>query len=311
MDIFSKTFKDLQDYMGQKIASYNQKTPSVLGNLLTGQTWNQGISTFGGVAPKNQSVENPSIISPIPASDQLTQGLIYKTQLDQLREQQAKTPSTFTPKTVQYPEWMANAPSQQQLNAVNVIRRANPNLQMSNAQIIQYYNQYGNKLLQGLNPSATPTPTPVAQGNVMQPVVSAPVQQPVVTNGGQTISPATLQFLQQNVFPITKQYGIPNALAASQWAVESGRKTQSPINNVYGIGPNWNFPNLQANISAYAQTVNNILKKKGFNMANMSPSQIIMALQEGNTRYEGHNANPFTYVNTVTNTPEWRYFLNQ
>lgn len=82
----------------------------MVGNLLTGQGWNQGIPTFGGVAPKNQMFDNPNIISPVPTQDQLTQGLIYKMKNDQRLQDQAKIPSSFTPKTVQYPDWMANAP---------------------------------------------------------------------------------------------------------------------------------------------------------------------------------------------------------
>lgn len=148
---------------------------------------------------------------------------------------------------------------------------------------------------------APPQPTPTPQ----QPT---PTPQMMPQSRG-ALPQQTVDFLEHNVFPITDGLGVPRALAASQWAVEGGRQITSPINNFYGIGPGWQFNNTQENVHTYANTVLNILKQKGYNPAQMNPTQMIQALQAGTKpRYEGHNANPQTYVDTVTNTPEWRYY---
>lgn len=59
--------------------------PSILGNVVQGNTWNQDLPRFGGVAPEAQMVQNPDIASPIPAPDELTPGLIHQQALETRR----------------------------------------------------------------------------------------------------------------------------------------------------------------------------------------------------------------------------------
>lgn len=103
---FGKILQGLKD----SLSGYNQDHPSVVGNLLSGNQWNQSIPDFGGVARENQMIGNPNIVSPIPVTDQLTPGLVNYYQNDAARAADT-TPSTFQPKTIQYPDWMANAPA--------------------------------------------------------------------------------------------------------------------------------------------------------------------------------------------------------
>lgn len=96
--------------------------PSVLGNVIAGKQWNEGIPNFGGVAPQNQFIENPQIASPVPVEDQLTKGLMYKIHQDQDREAMPvdNAPQAGYPKTVQYPEWLANAPAKEVAGAQTI-----------------------------------------------------------------------------------------------------------------------------------------------------------------------------------------------
>jgi len=143
-------------------------------------------------------------------------------------------------------------------------------------------------------PTRTPTITPI------------PTKAPIKTGGYE-------QFLEQSIFPQTRQAGLPDALVAGQWATEGGRATGNPQNNVWGLmrgGKLIQYPNLNSSTRDYILTVQNILKKKGYDPKKMSAKEILQALQEGNKlRYEAHNPNPQDYVNLVSNTPEYRKFL--
>ena len=117
-------------------------------------------------------------------------------------------------------------------------------------------------------------------------------------------------FLSKEILSRTRKYNIPDALAASQWAVESGRSTSSDINNYFGLGPHIKYNSIDDNVRDYALTLKNILAAKGKKIENMKyPKKILLKLQEGDKpRYEAHNPDPMTYVNTVMNTPEWRQY---
>lgn len=81
------------------IADFNTKQPSVIGNLLTGREW-------------NDSVLGNRIAKPIPEqsfqdnNNMALQGFYNREALGEMNT----TPSNFQPKTVQYPESLANAP---------------------------------------------------------------------------------------------------------------------------------------------------------------------------------------------------------
>lgn len=117
-----------------------------------------------------------------------------------------------------------------------------------------------------------------------------------------------INFLETSVFPITREYGIPDALVASQWALEGGRVTSNPQNNLFGLMANGkliNYPSIEANVRDYALTIKNILKAKDFHLP-LAKDEIILALQSGDKpRYEGHLPDPMTYVYTIKSLPEW------
>jgi flagellum-specific peptidoglycan hydrolase FlgJ len=101
---FGKILQMVQD----KVKQFNQTDPSVLGNVLTGQPLNRGIPQFGGVSPASQMVQNPDVVSPIPASDQLTSGMIAGQNLD---AQNAANPAPVqTYPDIAYNPDIANAP---------------------------------------------------------------------------------------------------------------------------------------------------------------------------------------------------------
>ena len=136
-----------------------------------------------------------------------------------------------------------------------------------------------------IDPKATPTPTP-AQKRSLKPS----------------------EFLEANILPITREYGIPDALVASQYALEGGRVTSNPQNNFFGLMRNGQlifYPSIEANVRDYALTIKNILKAKNYFLP-MNKDEIILALQSGDKpRYEGHNADPLAYVYTIKSLPEW------
>ena len=152
-------------------------------------------------------------------------------------------------------------------------------------------------------PTMTPTPTPVPPSRI-------PTPPPKVQ---EALNPEYQQFLEQSVFPTTKEYDIPNAVSASQWAMEGGRVMENAQNNLFGLmqgGKLIQYPSVEANVRDYALTVQNILKDKGYNTKEVQDAfKVLMALQEGDKpRYEAHNPDPYTYVENLINTPEFRSF---
>ncbi len=240
---------------------YNKKQPSILGNVLLGKQWNQDIERFGG-----------KILKPIPEQDYednnnlALQGYYNREALGELN---AKTPSNFQPKTVIYPESLANAPKKRVVTS----------------------------------------PTPTQKIVTQKPKTVTKQVLPVQTVQKQGYNPQW-DFLEQNIFPLTDKAGLPRALVASQWASESGRNTNSPINNYFGLGPNIRYPNLERNVSDYILTISNILKRKGSDLSKAKDAKTILKIiQSGKTgRYEAHNPDPMTYVQDLMNTPEFRYY---
>lgn len=167
-------------------------------------------------------------------------------------------------------------------------------------------------LAQPPQPTPTPTVPPVAP-SIPNPIPT-PTPPPVYPD--QQLRPDIQQFLDERLLPITREQGIPDALAASQWAQESGRATESPINNFYGLGGTKPiaYPDFETGIEAYATTVENILAAKGYTLEDFAqdPYGILMRLQEGERpRYEGHNADPYAYTQNIMHTPEWRRYFGR
>ncbi len=72
--------------------------PSILGNLVSGKQFNDSLPRFGGVAPQNQMIQNPNVVSPLQAPDEVTSGLESQGQFDQAiadRPTPTPTPEKF------------------------------------------------------------------------------------------------------------------------------------------------------------------------------------------------------------------------
>lgn len=150
---------------------------------------------------------------------------------------------------------------------------------------------------------ATPTPTPTGM----------PVEQAVLGTSTD-VAPDFDKVLNDYIFPVTREAGIPDALAASQTAIESGRRI-NPNNNLHGI-MQWDaqgkrslrsFTNPSESAEHYVHTI-----KKNFPEAYSlrdNPKAMLKALQTGGKyRYEGDKSDPMEYVGMVENTPEWRKY---
>ncbi len=120
-------------------------------------------------------------------------------------------------------------------------------------------------------------------------------------------------FFEKNILPHTRKVGIPDSLAAGQWAGESGGSVNSETHNYFGLKKGckvMKFKDDQEGIKAYTDTVKNIIStKKGEFITDTSADTILNLLQKPvGKRYEGHNKNPQDYVTFIKGTPEWRYF---
>lgn len=124
-------------------------------------------------------------------------------------------------------------------------------------------------------------------------------------------------FLETEILPRTRKHGIPDSLAASQWALESNRQVHRPGHNYWGI-MQWDkdrvrslrtFSTLDDAIAMYAGTIKSILKRKGYTYdPNEDPISILKKLQEGTPRYEGDNEDTMIYVNHISSLKEFSYY---
>ena len=124
-------------------------------------------------------------------------------------------------------------------------------------------------------------------------------------------------FLETEILPRTRKHGIPDALAASQWALESNRQVHRPGHNYWGI-MQWDqnrvrslrtFSTLDDAVKMYADTIKSILKRKGYTFdPNEDPKTIAFKLQEGTPRYEGDNEDPMIYANHISSLKEFQYY---
>jgi len=158
-------------------------------------------------------------------------------------------------------------------------------------------------------PTPTQHPLTVCDNHTLQ-ITDGEIIKECYVNITPTPTPAVKKqsFLESSVFPITREYDIPDALVASQWALEGGRITSNTQNNLFGLMANGkliNYPSIEANVRDYALTIKNILKAKNFHLP-LAKDEIILALQSGDKpRDEGHNPDPMTYVYTIKSLPEW------
>lgn len=124
-------------------------------------------------------------------------------------------------------------------------------------------------------------------------------------------------FLEKELFPLSRKYGIPDALIAGQWAIESGRAVHKSGHNYFGL-MQWDAqrnrslqtcPSLDECVKRYASTVKSILSRKGYTYnPEENPVEILRKLQEATPRYEGDSSKPDHYVELVAGTKEFKTY---
>jgi len=267
---------DARQRMAQKQPPAATPTPLDLTKILT-----QSHPSIGNLPPKTASLSNPNKPSPYgePAAPPTSKGVTFGGG----KPKQAKN----------------------RINEViNIIRTQRPEYKGSDNDIKKLYKRYGESLLSDINKS-------------QQPIVPKLDQLPSVTpNPNEPINPDFEKILNEVIFPITRQAGIPDSVAAAQAAVEGGRAQSDAaqrLNNYYGImdWPNGQrqlkaFNSPQESVQAYVNTVKKLVPNVGQLPDDLS---VLEALQSGPQRYEGDQEDPMAYVRTVTNTPEFRRYM--
>lgn len=167
-------------------------------------------------------------------------------------------------------------------------------------------------------PTVSPSPSPIPQSNQNAAAIFRTSK-----NIGNAGRPGTADFLESVVFPVTRQAGIPDAVAAGQFAAE-GRMSGlgADRNNFFNLGafdsnPNnaYSYQNPQAGVQAYAD----LLTGDRFAPAlqNEDPVAVLRAIQQlgyaGDPRTYGRRSDSgySSYADFIMNTPEWRYYLGQ
>lgn len=157
----------------------------------------------------------------------------------------------------------------------------------------------------------TPTPSPnISRENTPTPTPTIEALMKVIASNKKP----TGDYIEDEVLPRTRRYGIPDALAAGQWAGE-GRFINPENNNLYNLmydGKLHKYQNLDTNIADYALTVKNILKRQGKDLKDVQDAMdVLKLLQSGKTRFEGHNPDPNTYIDLVSSTPEFKKYYKK
>lgn len=155
-----------------------------------------------------------------------------------------------------------------------------------------------------------PSPSPMAtQGQVMG----------ATTQGQGKIDAKVKDFLETKVFPITRQYGIPDAVAAGQFAAEGRfQGLGAERNNFFNINAVDHNPNLahryetpEQGIEAYASLIK---RKYGPALTKENIADVLAEIENlgyaGDPRtYRNRANNGFSsYAQFIQNVPEYRYY---
>ena len=181
------------------------------------------------------------LVKPIPESnfkDNNSSALqqFYSRELSP-RQTSVKEPA-FTSKKINYPDWMSNAPNEKQLNALKTIKANNPNIKMSDAEIIGKYNQYGERLLKGLSPRVE-TNKPMKIKPITSPSVAGINQQ--IQQPAQQKEQSTSTFKYQNEMnQASKQSGLSldafHLLRAGENQAENPMAINKNSNGTWDVG---------------------------------------------------------------------------
>ena len=165
-----------------------------------------------------------------------------------------------------------------------------------------YYNQ----------PTATPTPTPTPKDSFLRSVTPTPMQgmQQVLSAQDISIPQDVDSFLQKTVFPITSKYGIPNAVAAGQFAGEGRFKGLGADRKNYynvmaydgkeGQMPSFNTP--EEGVEVYAKTIAKDPRYANAMKVAKDPKRMIKEIHKA-----GYATRP-DYAEFVASTPEFQKY---
>lgn len=159
-------------------------------------------------------------------------------------------------------------------------------------------------------PTTMPTATP-KQSWPLGPTIDRTSTPTSVPN----VSQSFIDVLNNKILPITRQYGIPDSVAAAQAAHESGYGSSPAaknLNNYFGLmhfDPKTKqrsihqFNSVEDAAHFYGQTVQALVP----NVTQMKdkPMEVLKALQSGKSHYEADNPNPSQYVYDVSQNPLW------
>lgn len=135
-------------------------------------------------------------------------------------------------------------------------------------------------------------------------------------------NPENIKYLEEVVLPLTRQFGIPDAIAAGQWAAE-GRFVNPNNNNYWNLmfdGQVHPYQSTYNNTSDYDLTLRDIIgTNMGVNPQELDygqydPAELIKYLQlntqgqPSNKRFEAHSQFPSEYIDLIVNTPEFRNY---
>lgn len=166
------------------------------------------------------------------------------------------------------------------------------------------------------SPSAKPQSP---QGQIKGVQVRNPRAKFVAKKGPITLNPRVQAFLEETVFPITREAGIHDAVAAGQFAGE-GRFTGlgADRNNFYNINAVDKNPNLaygydtpQAGVEAYADLIK---RRYASALETQDPRQMLQLIQELNyagdpsTYAKRSDSGYGSYADFVSSTPEYRFY---
>jgi hypothetical protein len=193
----------------------------------------------------NNMIHGPQkVISPLAAGDNLDEPYKMRYAQDTMAHNTA-TMQNPGPKTygenqghVNIPQSFANAPDAKQRNALQMVRAAHPENKMTDAEIIRYYNKYGDKLIQGPEyralgkqpipttmPSGTPTPVatipPITHEHVAAAMGIANTATPTVTPSPEGYVMRTPREYVPLITAAAKKYNVPTNILSSLLAHES------------------------------------------------------------------------------------------
>ncbi len=164
------------------------------------------------------------------------------------------------------------------------------------------------------------TPTPEAPLPTMEAMQGQAEQ--FQGQGQSELDPSVQNFIEATILPITRQYGIPDGVAAGQFAAEGRLEgLGARRNNFYNINaidsnPDaaYNYKDPQEGIKAYSELLTKNQRYKGAFEGKLSTSEMLDAIERAGyagdpKTYKKRASNGFgSYSDFIENTPEYRHY---